>query len=61
MMTGSFGLLILFLTAYASLAPSLNISMELQGIVQPLFGNPVFYLAFILIPLLCLLRDIVWK
>jgi phospholipid-transporting ATPase len=51
----------LFLPFYATVAPLIGFSLEYQGIVQRLWTNGVFYLAMLLVPVICLVRDYVWK
>ena len=38
-----------------------NISWELYGISAPLFGSATFWWCIIVVPVLCLIRDVVWK
>ena len=46
---------------YATVAPLLWFSAEYTGTVPQLFTSPVFYLMVVVIPPLCLMRDISWK
>ncbi|TFK23677.1 calcium transporting ATPase [Coprinopsis marcescibilis] len=58
---GSFIFTIAFLPLYAIVAPAIGFSTEYQGLVPRLWSNGVFYLMIILVPLVCLVRDFVWK
>ncbi|KAI1167974.1 hypothetical protein F5B18DRAFT_341028 [Nemania serpens] len=50
-----------FLTVYAIVAPMVNVSTELRGIIPVLFTSPHFYIQTIFLPLACLVRDVAWK
>jgi phospholipid-transporting ATPase len=50
-----------FLPIYSALAPSIRIGLELVGVVSALYSSATFWLALILIPVACLLRDVAWK
>ncbi|KAF3938341.1 hypothetical protein ABW19_dt0210425 [Dactylella cylindrospora] len=50
-----------FLPAYAYIAPLAGISYEFIGIIPRLYTSPVFWLFSIVIPFLCLIRDLAWK
>ena len=58
---GSMGLWLMFIPIYATVAPLLHFSTEYTGLVPRLFQSPVFYLMALVIPPLCLSRDIAWK
>lgn len=51
----------LFLPLYATLAPLIGFSIEYEGIVSRLWTNGVFYFILLLVPVVCLARDFVWK
>lgn len=53
---GSFVLWIASLPLYP-----LTISPELIGVPAPLYGDPVFWIALIVVPSICLIRDYTWK
>ncbi|KEP50793.1 phospholipid P-type ATPase transporter [Rhizoctonia solani 123E] len=46
---------------YALAAPAIGFSTEYDGIVPRLWSNWVFYLTLLLLPMVCLIRDYVWK
>jgi hypothetical protein len=50
-----------FLPVYALVAPAIGFSVEYQGIVPRLWSDGVFYLMILLVPIVCLARDFVWK
>lgn len=58
---GSFIIWMIFLPAYAEIAPRLNFSTEWTGINGRLWTSPVFWGMAIVLPPLCLLRDFAWK
>lgn len=58
---GSFGLTIVFFVVFATVAPALGVSMEYSFIVPRLLGLPRFWLIIIFVPILSLLRDLVWR
>ncbi len=58
---GSFVFTMLFLPLYAVVAPAIGFSTEYKGIVPRLWTNWVFYLVLLLVPIVCLTRDFVWK
>ncbi|KAL1411420.1 aminophospholipid translocase [Vanrija albida] len=58
---GSFIFTMIALPLYAFIAPLLNFSLEYKGIVSRLWADVVFYFVLILFPIICLLRDYVWK
>jgi len=49
------------LPVYAIIAPLLHFSRPYTGIVPRLWADAVFYFVLILFPVICLLRDYVWK
>ncbi|KAI0656709.1 phospholipid-translocating P-type ATPase [Cubamyces menziesii] len=58
---GSFVFTMLFLPLYAVVAPAIGFSTEYQGIVPRLWTDAVFYFVLLLVPIVCLTRDFVWK
>ncbi|KAJ1305911.1 hypothetical protein OPQ81_010630 [Rhizoctonia solani] len=58
---GSFIFTMIFLPLYALAAPAIGFSTEYAGIVPRLWSNWVFYLTLLLLPMVCLIRDYVWK
>ncbi|MCJ1310243.1 hypothetical protein MMC25_003905 [Agyrium rufum] len=58
---GSMVIWLVFIPIYATVAPPLGLSPELNGIVPKMFTSPVFYLMAIVLPVLCLIRDVAWK
>lgn len=50
-----------FVVFYSYVAPMINFSNELYGIVPKLYTSPVFWLQSVLLAVLCLLRDFTWK
>ncbi|KAH6914262.1 calcium transporting ATPase [Coprinopsis sp. MPI-PUGE-AT-0042] len=58
---GSFLFTMAFLPLYAIVAPAIGFSTEYLGLVPRLWGDGVFYLMIVLLPLICLVRDFVWK
>lgn len=58
---GSFLFTMVFLPLYALIAPFTRISREYFGIVPRLWGDGLVYLCLLLFPVLCLIRDYVWK
>ncbi|KAM5531114.1 hypothetical protein V8D89_015228 [Ganoderma adspersum] len=58
---GSFVFTMLFLPLYAVVAPAIGFSTEYRGIVPRLWTDAVFYFIVILVPIICLTRDFVWK
>jgi phospholipid-transporting ATPase len=51
----------LALPLYAFVAPLIRLSRPYRGIVTRLWGDAVFYFCLLLFPVVCLLRDYVWK
>lgn len=58
---GSLLLWYILLPVYATVAPLLNFSTEYRGVIQDLFPLPTFWLATLIVPFLCLVRDYAWK
>jgi phospholipid-transporting ATPase len=59
---GSFIIWLVFLPSYGNVAAAtLKFSTEYYGIIPVFFSLPQFYLMAILLPALCLMRDIAWK
>lgn len=58
---GSFFFTLLTLPLYALIAPHIGISKEYIGLVPRLWSDPVFYFCLLVFPVICLLRDFVWK
>ncbi|EMD33044.1 aminophospholipid-transporting P-type ATPase [Gelatoporia subvermispora B] len=58
---GSFVFTMLFLPLYAVVAPAIGFSKEYYGLVPRLWTDAVFYFMLILVPVICLTRDFVWK
>ncbi|KAG2030331.1 calcium transporting ATPase [Suillus americanus] len=58
---GSFVFTMLFLPLYAVVAPAIGFSTEYYGLVPRLWTDAVFYFVLILVPIVCLTRDFVWK
>ena len=58
---GSFVFTMLFLPVYCIVAPAIGFSTEYLNIVPRLWTDAVFYFVLILIPIVCLARDFVWK
>ncbi|WVF71294.1 hypothetical protein IAT40_006097 [Kwoniella sp. CBS 6097] len=58
---GSFVFTMVALPLYAIIAPLLNFSLDYKGIVPRLWADAAFYFCLILFPVVCLLRDYVWK
>ena len=58
---GSFVFAMVFLPIYALVTPAIGFSTEYRGLVPRLWGNSVFYFSLLLVPIVCLGRDYVWK
>lgn len=58
---GSFVFTMLFLPLYALIAPALGFSTEYAGLVPRLWTDAVFYFMLVLLPAVCLARDVAWK
>lgn len=51
----------IFLPLYAVVAPALGFSTEYYGLVPRLWTDAVFYFMLLLLPIVCLARDLAWK
>ncbi|KAH0831015.1 Ca-transporting ATPase [Lanmaoa asiatica] len=58
---GSFVFTMVFLPLYALIAPALGFSTEYAGLVPRLWTDAVFYFMLLLLPVVCLARDLGWK
>lgn len=58
---GSMAFWIAFIAAYATVAPMVSVSEEYFGTVPRIFTSPVFWLQILVLPVLCLLRDVGYK
>ena len=58
---GSIGLWLCFFPSYATVAPLIGVSEELQGLTTPFFTSASFWFAILLIPVVTNLRDYAWK
>lgn len=58
---GSFLLWLGFFPAYATIAPLINVSTEYRGILQHLYPTLAFWAMIIVLPCMCLIRDVAWK
>ncbi|KAF8548890.1 phospholipid-translocating P-type ATPase [Imleria badia] len=58
---GSFVFTMIFLPLYALIAPALGFSTEYAGLVPRLWTDGVFYFMLLILPPLCLARDLAWK
>jgi phospholipid-transporting ATPase len=58
---GSLLVWIIFLPIYGNVAPGFHVSTELYGLPKPLYGSGAFWFCLILVPLLCVFRDFIWK
>ena len=58
---GSMAFWIAFIAAYATVAPMVNVSEEYFGTVPRIFSSPIFWLQLLVLPVLCLLRDVGYK
>ncbi|KAF2100737.1 putative phospholipid-transporting ATPase [Rhizodiscina lignyota] len=58
---GSLAVWFIYLPIYATVAPKLGFSTEWAGVLPRLFSSPVFWVMIVVLPVLCLLRDIAWK
>jgi phospholipid-transporting ATPase len=58
---GSFLVTMIALPLYAIIAPLLHFSLPYRGIVPRLWADAVFYFVLLLLPIVALLRDYVWK
>ena len=58
---GSMAIWYIFIAVYGIVAPMLNFSTEFHGLVPRMFTSPVFWLQSVVLAVLSLLRDFVWK
>ncbi|GMM38548.1 aminophospholipid-translocating P4-type ATPase [Saccharomycopsis crataegensis] len=58
---GSFILWIGLFPAYAVIAPLINVSKEYRGVLSHLYTSATFWASTFCVPVLCLLRDLLWK
>ncbi|ODQ77312.1 hypothetical protein BABINDRAFT_41667 [Babjeviella inositovora NRRL Y-12698] len=58
---GSFAFWILFFPAYAVIAPLVNVSQEYKGVLPATYGSLTFWAMVFCLPVLCLMRDLLWK
>ncbi|AAS52270.2 ADR350Wp [Eremothecium gossypii ATCC 10895] len=58
---GSLVFWLLFFPIYAYLLPGLNVSKEYYGIVSHVYGSFTFWAMCYVLPVLALLRDLLWK
>ncbi|KAF2273383.1 phospholipid-transporting ATPase-like protein [Westerdykella ornata] len=58
---GSMALWFILLPIYATVAPKTGVSMEYVGVIQRLFPDPRFWAMVVVLPALCLVRDLAWK
>ncbi|KAN0062782.1 aminophospholipid translocase [Thecaphora frezii] len=58
---GSLVFTLAFFAIYATIAPRLKFSTELDEIAGRLYGFSVFWLCMVLVPVVCLMRDFCWK
>ena len=58
---GSLATWFIFLPIYATVAPKLNFSTEYVNLLPVLITNPNFWLMIVVLPALCLIRDVAWK
>jgi len=58
---GSMIIWMVFIAAYATVAPKLGFSTEYEGVVPVLFTSAVFWIQGLALPILCLSRDFAWK
>jgi len=50
-----------FFPIFAIVGAKIGLTPDYYGIAGPLYGQPVFWLSIILLPLLCVLRDYAYK
>jgi phospholipid-transporting ATPase len=50
-----------FFPAYATIAPLINVSTEYRGILPQIYPTVVFWAMILVLPFMCLIRDIAWK
>ncbi|WFD32648.1 P-type phospholipid transporter [Malassezia sp. CBS 17886] len=58
---GSFLVTLAFFVVFGTVAPSLGVSMEYANIVPRLLGLPRFWILIVFVPVLSLLRDLLWR
>lgn len=58
---GSLAVWFVFLPVYAIVAPKLNFSTEYTNLLPVLLTDPKFWLMMIVLPAICLVRDLAWK
>ncbi|AOA64370.1 Aminophospholipid translocase (flippase) [Komagataella phaffii CBS 7435] len=58
---GSFGFWLLFFPFHATVGPLINVSQEYRGIIPSVYGSLTFWAMTLVVPIMCLLRDILWK
>ncbi|ODV88143.1 hypothetical protein CANARDRAFT_192996 [[Candida] arabinofermentans NRRL YB-2248] len=58
---GSLLLWIILFPIYAVVAPRINVSKEYWGILSHVYGCVVYWTMIICVPVLCLMRDFLWK
>lgn len=58
---GSFAATLAFLVVFATVAPGLGVSREYFYIVPRLLGQPLFWLLLVFVPIVSLLRDLLWR
>ncbi|KAJ1978950.1 aminophospholipid translocase [Dimargaris verticillata] len=58
---GSLVLWLVFLPLYSTLAPRAGVSEEYRGVLPRTFAAPGFWLVIILLPVIAVLKDYVWK
>ncbi|KAI8801118.1 hypothetical protein BJ742DRAFT_838872, partial [Cladochytrium replicatum] len=58
---GSVALWFVVFPIYATVAPMIPFSEELNGLVSPMFSSGVFWFMILLVPVTAILRDYTWK
>ncbi|EJT96701.1 calcium transporting ATPase [Dacryopinax primogenitus] len=58
---GSFLFTMIALPIYCLVAPLVNFSVEYRNIVPRLWTDPIFYFTILVLPFICLARDLAWK
>ena len=58
---GSIGCWFLFLAIYSQLWPVFLLAPDMTGMFQNVFGRPIFWLGMILVPILTLIPDVIYK
>ncbi|GEQ71218.1 hypothetical protein JCM33374_g4899 [Metschnikowia sp. JCM 33374] len=58
---GSFLLWLVWFPAFATIAPSINVSTEYRGVLAHTYPSLMFWAAVFGVAILCLLRDFAWK